>query len=132
MGKGCLQVNVYKDNGNQIVAEVRFTSETGGEKGRKPEAYSCIPPGPLAELARVFGYGASKYSLHNWAKGYPYSWSIDALQRHIEAWRSGENKDPESGLHHLGHAMFHLLVLQDFESTNTGTDDRLCTMRKKQ
>jgi hypothetical protein len=106
------------------MTEVIHTSATGGEKGRKPERYSLIPVGPLAELARVYGYGAQKYSDHNWRKGYPYSWSLDALQRHIEAFRRGENLDQESGLSHLAHANFHLMALQEFCNTGTGTDDR--------
>lgn len=106
------------------MTEVIHTSETGGEKGRKPETYSLIPVGPLAELARVYGYGASKYSDNNWRKGYPFSWSIDSLYRHIEAFRLGQNIDPESGLHHLAHANFHLMTLQEFQGAGSGQDDR--------
>jgi hypothetical protein len=111
------------------MAEVIFTSETGGSKGRKDEMYSLIPVYPLAELARVYAYGCQKYAPDNWRKGYPYSWSIDSLQRHIEKWRAGEEMDDESGLPHLCHAMFHLMTLREFEITNTGTDDRYCSKR---
>lgn len=107
------------------MTEVRATSETGGEKGRKAEEYSLIPPLPLAEIARVYGYGARKYKPGNWLKGYPYSWSLDAMQRHIEAFRRGEEIDPESGLSHLAHASFHCMGLMHFSMTNTGTDDRI-------
>ena len=109
------------------MAEIKFTSETGATKGRKPETYSLIPVGPLAELARVYGYGCDKYEPRNWEKGYPYSWSLDAMQRHIEAFRSGEYKDNESGLAHCAHAIFHLMTLMEFEITNKGTDDRACS-----
>lgn len=112
------------------MTEIIATSETGGQKGRKQEMYSCIPPGPLAEVARVYGYGAQKYARMNWMKGYPYSWSLDALQRHIEAFRAGDNKDPESGLDHLAHATFHLFTLMEFSNTNTGEDDRISTLRE--
>ena len=29
----------------------------------------------------------------------------DAMQRHIDAWWQGEQKDPETGEHHLAHAI---------------------------
>jgi hypothetical protein len=97
---------------------------TGGEKGRKLEEYALIPPAPLAELARVYGFGAKKYEPNNWRKGYRWNLSISALYRHIEAWRQGETHDSESGLHHLAHAMFHLNTLMEFERLQLGTDDR--------
>jgi len=107
------------------MTEVRATSESGGQKGRKPECYSMIPVEPMAEVARVFGYGASKYAPGNFLKGYPFSWTLDALQRHLEAFKRGEDKDPESGLHHLSHLTFHALALMEFQHRNVGTDDRL-------
>lgn len=109
------------------MTETRKTSSTGGEKGQKDEAYALIPVGPLAEVARVYGFGASKYSDHNWRKGYPYSWSYSALQRHINAFWSGEDTDPESGRSHLAHAAFHLFTLMEFVAEGRGEDDRYPT-----
>lgn len=106
------------------MTETRKTSSTGGEKGQKDEAYALIPVGPLAEVARVYGFGAEKYSDHNWRKGYPYSWSYSALQRHINAFWSGEDTDPESGRSHLAHAAFHLFSLMEFVNEELGEDDR--------
>ena len=97
------------------MAEVIETDpETGGQKGRKPEAYSLIPVEALAEVARVYGYGAKKYAPNNWRKGYRWSLSIDALLRHIAEFQKGEDIDPESGLHHLAHATFHLFTLMTY------------------
>jgi hypothetical protein len=93
------------------MAEQIATSTTGGQKGRKSEQYSLIPTEFLAEVARVYSYGAEKYSRDNWLSGYPWSWSYDALQRHIIAFWSGQETDPESGRHHLAHAAFHLASL---------------------
>lgn len=110
--------------------EIRVVDpKTGGAKGRKPEAYALIPAAPLAELARVFGYGAYEkppvpYGEWNWTKGYSWNLSISAYFRHTEAWRSGQSIDPESGRHHLALANFHLMVLQEFERLGLGTDDR--------
>lgn len=99
---------------------------TGAQKGRKDEMYSLIPAKPLAEVARVYGFGAKKYDAWNWAKGYPYSWSLDAHGRHVEKFRDPDedDRDAESRLLHLAHAVFHLLTLMEFEMTRTGTDDR--------
>jgi len=91
--------------------------DTGGQKGQKPERYSLIPAEALAEVARVYGFGASKYEDNNWRKGYAWSLSLDALGRHIEAFRMGQSQDPESGLHHLAHAVFHLMTLMTFDAT---------------
>lgn len=107
-------------------AEVRVTDPvTGGQKGKKAEEYALIPVRPLAEVARVYGYGASKYAANNYRKGYAWSLSLSALQRHIEAFRSGESDDPESGRHHLAHAAFHLFALMEFDALKLGTDDRI-------
>ena len=43
--------------------EVRMVDPvTGGEKGVKPERMELIPVEPLEELARVYGWGAGKYT----------------------------------------------------------------------
>ncbi len=97
---------------------------TGGKKGKKPEEYAYIPVDALAQVARVYGFGAEKYEPWNWAKGYRWSLSLSALLRHIEAFRRGEYLDPESGLPHLAHATFHLFTLMEFHEKELGTDDR--------
>lgn len=104
--------------------ETVSTAPSGAQKGRKQEMYSLIPAFPLAELARVYGDGVQKYAPHNWRAGYPYAWSLDSLFRHIEAFRQGEDTNPESGLHHLAHATFHLFALMEFQRTGKGDDDR--------
>lgn len=79
--------------------------------------YDLIPPEAMNELAKVLTYGAEKYSPDNWMKvddGIPRYYA--AMQRHVEAWRSGEHTDPESGLTHLSHAMTclsFLIALED-------------------
>jgi hypothetical protein len=78
----------------------------------------------LAELARVYGYGAMKYEPRNMEGGYPWSWSFSALCRHIWAFWRGENIDPESGYHHLAHAAWHCMTLMDFCHRRLGEDDR--------
>ncbi len=73
--------------------EVRTTSSTGGQKGVKLQRFDLIPVGPLTRLAEHYGRGALKYSDHNWRKGYEWSKSYAALQRHLTAWWNGEEYD---------------------------------------
>lgn len=111
------------------MTEVRTTSSTGGQKGVKPERMSLLPRKGLAAISRVFGFGSQKYAAHNWRQRYEWSKSIDALDRHFGAFVDGETYDPESGLPHLAHAGFHVLVLltwieEDGEGVDNPFDDR--------
>lgn len=72
-----------------------------------PQVYSAI--------SEVLTKGAIKYEDHNWAKGILYSRVVAALERHINAFKSGENLDPEWGLHHLAHAGCCIMFLLHYE-----------------
>lgn len=96
--------------------------DTGGRKGKKPEEYALIPVGALAEIARVYGFGAQKYEPNNWRKGYAWSLSYSAMQRHLNAFWGGEETDPESKLPHLAHAAFHMMSLLTWSSDDKYKD----------
>lgn len=98
---------------------------TGGKKGTKLAQLGALDPASVMEVARVAGFGASKYERYNFAKGYRWSLSYDALQRHLHAWWDREETDPESGLPHLAHAAWHCLCLLTFVARGRGTDDRI-------
>lgn len=83
-----------------------------------------IPPGPLLDVGRVFGYGAAKYGDWNHRAGTRFSRYLGAALRHLYAWQSGEDLDPESGLPHLAHAVCSLLILLDYAQGGWGEDDR--------
>jgi hypothetical protein len=107
------------------LTEIRIVNEkTGAEKCSKPERMDLIPAEALEELGRVYGFGIKKYSAHNWRKGYDWSLSMSALLRHYMAFQRGEDVDPESGLHHLAHAMFHCAALIVFAEEHNELDDR--------
>lgn len=107
------------------MTEVRYTDPTtGAQKGHKDAQLGDVDPVALIELAKVAGYGGKKYAQYNYIKGMPYSWSYNALQRHLMAYWSGEDIDPESGLPHLAHAAWHCLALLSYLERGTGTDDR--------
>lgn len=98
---------------------------TGGQKGSKLAQLGALDPLSLIELAKLAGHGAAKYDRLNFARGYAYSLSYDALQRHALAWASGEDYDVGSGRHHMAAVAFHALVLVSFCLRGRGTDDRL-------
>jgi deoxycytidylate deaminase len=77
--------------------------------------YSLVPPSAIKALAEVLTYGAKKYKPTNWQKAEDPMRYMDALYRHLEAYRSGEKVDKESGLSHLAHAMTNIAFLQYFE-----------------
>lgn len=104
--------------------EIRTTSSTGAEKGVKPERYDLIPVEALAAVARLYGQGAKKYAAHNWRKGYEWSKSYAALQRHANAFWSGEEIDPEMGESHMACVIFHALSLITFAEEHREFDDR--------
>ncbi len=93
------------------------TATTGGRKfdGGKLR-YGLIPPLAQAEMVKVLTFGAEKYEPDNWKK-VPDSKTryFDALERHVWAWKMGEEIDPESGIHHLAHAMCCLAFLYEHD-----------------
>lgn len=105
--------------------EVRVTNPiTGGEKGSKIERFDLIPVYPLTVLAKHYGLGALKYDSNQWRKGYEYSLSYAALQRHLTAWWNGEDLDPEFGDSHLAAVAWHAFTLLQFEKDFPEMDDR--------
>lgn len=78
----------------------------------------------LNQIAAVLKFGADKYAEHNWRKGFAWSRPLAAALRHITAFNDGEDKDPESGLSHIAHAMCCLMFILEFEKTHTELDDR--------
>lgn len=109
---------------NDRLEEVITESSSGGRKGVKDERYDLIPVMPLRQLALVYGMGAKKYTPNNWRKGYEWSKNIAAMQRHIEAFRDGEEGDQESGLPHLAHVAWHCFTLMWFAENKREFDDR--------
>lgn len=107
-----------------LTDEVRVTSATGGQKGQKQARIGSIDPQALMDIAKVAGFGEQKYARLNYLNGYDWSLSYDACQRHLHAFWSGEDLDPESGLPHLAHAAWHCAAMLAFLRHGLGTDDR--------
>ena len=100
----------------------------GGIKYDKDKLrYDLLPIEALDEVVAVLTFGAKKYNDNNWRKGFRWSRVIAALLRHITAFMKGENLDPESGKHHLAHAICCALFLLTFALNKVGLDDRYMT-----
>lgn len=114
------------------IGEERQTSSTGGQKGTKDETYDDMYFPAFRERARVYAMGAKKYSRGNYRKGYPMSLSFSAMMRHIVAWQSGEDLDPESGLSHLAHAGWHVDNLMHLLWEHPEFDDRIISDEQRE
>ena len=107
-----------------MTEEIRVTSATGGEKGTKLARYDLLPPEALRSLAELYGKGAEKYAAHNWRRGYDWSLSFAALQRHAWQFWNGEDCDAETGAPHMASVAFHALALITFMAEQREYDDR--------
>ena len=92
-----------------------FTKYDGGKL-----RYELIPPSALKAMAEVLTFGAIKYSANNWKSVDDDSRYVGALYRHLEAWRDGEEVDPESSMSHLWHAMTNLAFLIELGQIKKG------------
>lgn len=86
---------------------------------------SCMPVEVLIELVAAMDEGARKYGVLNWREtGVRAHTYYDAALRHLLAWWSGIDTDPDSGLHHVTKAISSLVVLRDAMLCGACTDDR--------
>jgi hypothetical protein len=102
------------------------TVDTGAKKndqGKLP--IDLIPIRPLFDLAAVLQHGMIKYDAHNWRKGFSYSRTYAAAQRHLLLWFSGVDLDDDSQLNHLAHALCNIVFLLEFTHTHKELDDRV-------
>lgn len=105
---------------------------TGGEKGQKLARFDLIPVGPLTQVATHYGVGAEKYADRNWERGVDWSLNYAAMQRHANAFWSGEDRDPETGTPHLAAVVFHAFALMEYAATHPELDDRPTAASKPQ
>jgi Domain of unknown function (DUF5664) len=104
---------------------VKRTKKLKGKKFDKGKPkISMIPREAWEEEARVLEYGATKYGRDNYKDGMDWTRVLDASLRHILAFSSGENVDPETGISHLGHAKANLSMLLYYIKNDVGNDDR--------
>ena len=95
------------------------------DSGKDP--IHLIPSECISAIARVFGFGAKKYGENNWRKDVnntSFSRTYSSVQRHLNAFWSGQDTDPESGLNHIDHAITQLMILKIQTLEGPEMDDR--------
>lgn len=97
-------------------AETRSTCEQGAKYDDDKDRWDLVPLAPLKEVVRVLMHGARKYRPYGWTK-VPNARKrfYAATQRHLISYQLGEEKDLDSGLHHLAHAACNILFMLWFE-----------------
>lgn len=69
--------------------------------------------------------GALKYGTWNWRNaGVRTSIYIAAIERHLEKFKNGEDRDPVTRVHHLGNVMAGAAIMLDAQAVGLLTDDR--------
>ena len=96
-----------------------------GAAGALKAPMHLIPPYALEQTAWVHDFGAGKYGPYNWRKtGVCATTYVSAIMRHLNAWRDGEDLDPESGMSHIAHIASSCNILLDAGHCGTLQDDR--------
>lgn len=115
--------------------EIRVVDlQTGGEKGSKLARFSLIPGEFNWALAEHFGIGARKYADRNWERGYKWSLTVDAMERHLNKMKMGQWLDlheadclPGCTEHtetpHIIAVAWHACALFIFKVRGLGTND---------
>jgi len=108
----------------ELLESMKKNEEAGTKYDGGKVRMDLLPSEALFRIAEVLTFGAAKYDSHNWRKGFKWSRTYAAAQRHLAAWNEGEDVDPESNISHLAHAACCLMFLLDFEKTKKELDDR--------
>ena len=96
-----------------------------GAAGALKAPMHLIPPYALEQTAWVHKLGSEKYGPYNWRKtGVCATTYVSAIMRHLNAWRDGEDLDPESGISHIAHIISSCNILLDAAHCGTLQDDR--------
>ncbi len=101
-------------------AKAKEAEEAKKEQGSKYDdgklLMSLVQPEFTEAIADVLTFGAGKYGPNNWQKvDNAESRYMDALLRHLSAYRRGEDVDSESGLSHLAHAATNIMFILHFD-----------------
>lgn len=81
---------------------------------------SLIPTQLIEGVGEVMTFGAKKYKKDNWKNLDNPERYLDALMRHLEAYRRGEEFDEETGLPHMAHLATNAGFLLWFDEERTG------------
>ncbi len=84
-----------------------------------------LEPTADSAIARALKSGGEKYGRGNYRKSdILITTYVGAIRRHVAAWHSGEDYDPDTGLHHLAHIGASVHVVLGAMDAGTLVDDR--------
>lgn len=84
--------------------------------------WDLLPWYVTEEVVEVLTYGATKYTPNNWRNAGDTLRFLAAAMRHISAYAMGQKRDPETGIHHLAHAICNLMFIVEWEKDHNVTD----------
>lgn len=98
-----------QENGNKIGEGHRYNTS-------KPSVELLVPEAML-ETAKVWSYGAKKYTPNNWRGGLAITSILGCIMRHTFAILKGEDIDPETECMHAAHIICNCQMLIYFFKT---------------
>lgn len=111
------KLNIYFVNNRYYKMAQRFNS------GKL--RYDLVPVHAQEEYVSVLTAGAAKYGDSNWRLGLDWMSVMASLERHLMAWKKGEDLDPETGLPHTAHIMCNAAFLAEYRHIHKDGDNRL-------
>ena len=93
--------------------------------GKTKPPIGIIPGVALVQIAQALQNGANKYGEYNWREQeIEINVYIDAMLRHLIAYKDGEDVASDSGVHHIAHVLAGGAILLDALSLGKAKDNR--------
>lgn len=86
--------------------------------------HDLVPAYAQEQYAKVLTAGANKYEDRNWERGMAWGTVLASMKRHVIAFESGEDYDPETGCLHTAHIMCNAAFLTEYYKTYPQGDNR--------
>ena len=83
-----------------------------------------VPSSAGKGIAEVLTFGAKKYAENNWRLGMKWSKVVASLERHLMAFKEGQDYDPESKLLHVDHILTNAAFIKEYYKIAPHFDDR--------
>jgi hypothetical protein len=123
---------VQLDGSTFIIKIKKFLHKQMGDRFNQGKLrYDLVPTSANQGIAKVLTFGAQKYGDRNWEKGFKWTSCIASLERHLAAFKSGQDHDDESGLLHMEHLLANAVFLLEFYRTHPELDDRPRALTQK-
>lgn len=93
------------------------------DKNLKPR-YDLVPPYAHEQLATLLMKGAEEHGDRDWEKGFDWSIMIASLERHLNAYKRGEDFDEKTGMLHITHVLTNAAFLTEYYKIYPQGDSR--------